>query len=145
MFVPLTTITLAELIAARAGARARGCTTSSGSSAARSALPAIATLLAHDTRRRFAPRFGEHIAVGDPSVTCARRHADPRHDGAWRGSLDGAPARARDHGPPAVGQASVLAYSQIYVLSAALILCLIPLLLLVRQTKGAGGGHAIME
>jgi hypothetical protein len=30
-------------------------------------------------------------------------------------------------------------------LSAALILVLIPLLALVRQTKGAGGAHAIME
>ena len=38
------------------------------------------------------------------------------------------------------GQASVMAYSKIYVLSAALILCLIPLLLLVRQTKGAAVG-----
>ena len=42
-------------------------------------------------------------------------------------------------------QASVIAYSRIYMLSALLILCLIPLLLLVRQTKGAGGGHAVME
>jgi DHA2 family multidrug resistance protein len=42
-------------------------------------------------------------------------------------------------------QASVLAYSRIYVLSALLILALIPLLLLVRQTKGAGGDHTVME
>jgi DHA2 family multidrug resistance protein len=44
-----------------------------------------------------------------------------------------------------VGQASILSYSKIYVLSALLILSLIPLLLLVRQTKRAGGAHAIME
>jgi DHA2 family multidrug resistance protein len=43
------------------------------------------------------------------------------------------------------GQASVIAYSRIYMLSAILILALIPLLVLVRQTKGAGGDHAIME
>jgi len=42
-------------------------------------------------------------------------------------------------------QASVIAYSRIYVLSALLILGLIPLLMLVRQTKGAGGDHAVME
>jgi len=43
------------------------------------------------------------------------------------------------------GQASVIAYGRIYVLAAILILALIPLLLLVRQTRGAGGGHAVME
>jgi DHA2 family multidrug resistance protein len=44
-----------------------------------------------------------------------------------------------------MGQASVIAYGRIYVLSAIIILVLIPLLLLVRKTKGAGGAHAIME
>jgi len=43
-----------------------------------------------------------------------------------------------------MGQASVIAYSRVYVLSALLILALIPLLLLVRKAKG-GGGHMIME
>jgi DHA2 family multidrug resistance protein len=42
-------------------------------------------------------------------------------------------------------QASVIAYSRIYVLSAVLILALIPLLLLVRHTKSAGGAHHVME
>jgi hypothetical protein len=44
-----------------------------------------------------------------------------------------------------MAQASVIAYSRIYVLSAALILALIPLLLLVRHTKGAAGAQHIME
>jgi hypothetical protein len=44
-----------------------------------------------------------------------------------------------------MGQASVIAYGKIYVISAVLILALIPLLALVRQTKGAGGAHAVME
>jgi hypothetical protein len=44
-----------------------------------------------------------------------------------------------------MAQASVIAYSRIYVLSALLILSLIPLLLLVRQTKGTTGDHAVME
>jgi hypothetical protein len=39
----------------------------------------------------------------------------------------------------------VISYSRIYVLSALLILGLIPLLLLVRQTHGSAGAHAIME
>jgi DHA2 family multidrug resistance protein len=42
-------------------------------------------------------------------------------------------------------QASVIAYSRIYVLSALLILALIPLLLLVRQTRGSSGAHGVME
>jgi DHA2 family multidrug resistance protein len=42
-------------------------------------------------------------------------------------------------------QASVIAYSRIYVLSALLILGLIPLLLLVRQTRASSGAHAVME
>jgi hypothetical protein len=44
-----------------------------------------------------------------------------------------------------MGQASVIAYGKIYVLAALIILSLIPLLLLVRQTKGAAGSHAILE
>jgi hypothetical protein len=44
-----------------------------------------------------------------------------------------------------MGQASVIAYSRVYVLSAIIILAIIPMLLLVRQTRGAGGSHAIME
>ena len=43
------------------------------------------------------------------------------------------------------GQASVIAYGRIYVIAAFLILLLIPLLALVRQTKGAGGAHALVE
>jgi hypothetical protein len=43
------------------------------------------------------------------------------------------------------GQASVLAYSHIYTIAAGLILLLIPLLLLLRQTKGASGDHVMME
>ena len=44
-----------------------------------------------------------------------------------------------------MGQASVLAYARIYELSALLILLLIPLLLLVRKTRGVASPHAIME
>jgi DHA2 family multidrug resistance protein len=44
-----------------------------------------------------------------------------------------------------MAQASVIAYSRIYVLSAVLILALIPLLLLVRHTRGAAGVQHAME
>jgi len=39
----------------------------------------------------------------------------------------------------------VIAYSRIYVLSAVLILALIPLLVLVRHTRGAAGAPHILE
>ena len=44
-----------------------------------------------------------------------------------------------------MAQASVIAYSRIYILAAALILGLIPLLLLVRHTKGVAGAQHVME
>ncbi len=45
-----------------------------------------------------------------------------------------------------LGQASVIGYGRIYVLSAGLILVLVPLLLLVRKTKpAAGGAHMMTE
>jgi len=44
-----------------------------------------------------------------------------------------------------MGQASVIAYSRIYVLSAALILALIPLLILIRHTRSASGAQHVME
>jgi len=44
-----------------------------------------------------------------------------------------------------MGQASVIAYSHVYILSAVIILAIIPLLVLVRQTRGAGGSHAVLE
>jgi DHA2 family multidrug resistance protein len=44
-----------------------------------------------------------------------------------------------------MGQASVIAYSRIYVLSAVLILALIPLLVLVRHTRGVAGVQHVME
>jgi hypothetical protein len=45
-----------------------------------------------------------------------------------------------------LAQASVIAYGKVYMLSAFIILALIPLLVLIRRTKGVGGaGHAVME
>jgi hypothetical protein len=44
-----------------------------------------------------------------------------------------------------VGQASVIAYGRISMIAAGLILLLIPLLLLVRETKSAAGDHVMVE
>ncbi len=43
------------------------------------------------------------------------------------------------------GQASVIAYSRIYVIAAGLILLLIPLLLLIRQTRSESAEHVLVE
>ena len=51
---------------------------------------------------------------------------------------------SKRRGAQATGAPSVIAYGKTYVLAALIILSLIPLLL-VRQTKGARGAHAILE
>jgi DHA2 family multidrug resistance protein len=44
-----------------------------------------------------------------------------------------------------LGQASVIAYGHVYVVAALLILALIPLLILVRTTKGSAGAEMVLE
>src|SRR3954466_15322313 len=143
MFVPLTTITLAELshreLPQGTGLynffRQLGCSLG---------IAAIATLLSHYTAQ-FRAILAEHITIGDPT-TMTRIEMLTR--GLIAKGADQWTARARalellDR--QLMAQASVIAYSRIYVLSATLILALIPLLLLVRQTKGAGGAQHVME
>ena len=104
----------------------------------------IATLLGRYTTQIRAT-IGDHIAAGDPSamarVDILTRGMMARGADAWTAHQRALAIMDRQ----LVGQASIMAYSKIYVLSAVLILCLIPLLLPVRQTKGAVGAHAIME
>jgi len=143
MFVPLTTITLAELapVELPQGTGLYNFFRQLGGSFG---IAGIATLLTRYTSQ-IRSVLGDHVAAGDPSsmarVNMLTHGMMARGADAWT-----AHQRAlaiMDH--QLVGQASVMAYSKIYVLSAVLMLCLIPLLLLVRQTKGSGGGHAIME
>jgi DHA2 family multidrug resistance protein len=143
MFVPLTTITLAELspLELPQGTGLYNFFRQLGGSFG---IAGIATLLSRYTTQIRAV-MGDHVTATDPAIigrvngmtnAMVARGAD-----AWT-----AKQRALtllDH--QLVGQASILAYSKIYVLSALLMLVLIPLLLLVRQTKGAAGSHAIME
>jgi DHA2 family multidrug resistance protein len=100
--------------------------------------------LSHYTAQ-FRAMLAEHIAMGDQG-TLARldmltRAMIGRGADAWTARqraltlMDG----------ELMSQASVIAYSRIYVLSAVLILALIPLLLLVRQTRGAAGAQHVME
>ncbi|HXN76226.1 MAG TPA: MFS transporter, partial [Gemmatimonadaceae bacterium] len=143
MFVPLTTITLAELSPRELG-QGSGLYNFFRQLGGSLGIAAIATLLSHYTAQ-FRAILAEHISVGD-AATMSRvemltralvaRGADP-----WT-----ARARALEIlDGQLMGQASVIAYSRIYVLSAALILALIPLLLLVRHTKPSAGTQHIME
>jgi MFS transporter, DHA2 family, multidrug resistance protein len=143
MFVPLTTITLAELSSHELsqGAGLYNFFRQLGGSFG---IAGIATLVARYTAQ-FRAVLGEHLAVNDPT-TLARVEALTR--GMIARGADAWTARQRalrllDR--QLFGQASVIAYSHIYVLAAGLILLLIPLLLLVRKTSSAGGAHTMME
>ncbi|MGH7651332.1 MAG: DHA2 family efflux MFS transporter permease subunit [Gemmatimonadaceae bacterium] len=143
MFVPLTTVTLAELDL-RELAQGTGLYNFFRQLGGSLGIAAIATLLSHYTAQ-FRAILAEHLATGDVrtlnQLDMLTRAMIGRGADAWTAKqraltlMDG----------ELMGQASVIAYSRIYVLSAALILALIPLLLLVRHTKGAAGAQHIME
>ena len=143
MFVPLTTITLAEL-SHRELPQGTGLYNFFRQLGGSLGIAAIATLLSHYTAQ-FRAILAEHISIGDPT-TMARvdmltrgligRGADP-----WTARQRALEILDRE----LMGQASVIAYSRIYVLSAALILALIPLLVLIRHTKGGTSGQHVME
>jgi DHA2 family multidrug resistance protein len=143
MFVPLTTVTLAELSPAELP-QGTGLYNFFRQLGGSFGIAGIATLLARYTAQTRSV-LGDRIAMDDPlalgrinSLTggMVARGADP-----WTAKQRALEILDRQ----LVGQASIISYSKIYVLSALLILVLIPLLALVRETRGAGGGHAIME
>jgi DHA2 family multidrug resistance protein len=143
MFVPLTTVTLAELspVELPQGTGLYNFFRQLGGSFG---IAGIATLLSRYTAQ-IRSVLGDRLGYGDPTALSRvgsytngmiARGADP-----WTAKQRAFALVDRQ----LLGQASIISYSKIYVLSAALILVLIPLLALVRQTKGAGGAHAIME
>jgi DHA2 family multidrug resistance protein len=143
MFVPLTTVTLAELDPRELG-QGSGLYNFFRQLGGSLGIAAIATLLSHYTAQ-FRAILAEHIDVGDP-VTMNR--LDMLTRGMVARGADQWTARQRalellDR--QLMAQASVIAYSRIYVLSAVLILALIPLLVLIRHTKGAASAQHIME
>jgi len=143
MFVPLTTITLAELDVRELG-QGSGLYNFFRQLGGSLGIAAIATLLAHYTAQ-FRAILSEHLTTGDPG-TLARldmltRGMIARGADAWTARRQALAILDRE----LMGQASVIAYSRIYVLSAALILALIPMLLLVRHKRGAGSAQHIME
>jgi DHA2 family multidrug resistance protein len=143
MFVPLTTITLAQL-APEELPQGVGLYSFFRQLGGSFGIAVIATLVARYTAQ-FRAVLGEHLATNDP-MALGRIETIAR--GMMARGADQWTARQRALAlvdRQLFGQASVIAYSHIYVLAAGLILLLIPLLLLVRQTKGAAGEHAVME
>jgi DHA2 family multidrug resistance protein len=142
MFVPLTTITLAELNPKELpqGVGLYSFFRQLGGSFG---IAAIATLVARYTAE-FRAILGDHIAMNDPTslarIDMLTRGMMARGADAWTARQRALALLDRQ----LFGQASVIAYSHIYTIAAGLILLLIPLLLLVRQTKGSGETH-IME
>ena len=143
MFVPLTTVTLAELDT-RELAQGTGLYNFFRQLGGSLGIAAIATMLSHYTAQ-YRAILAEHISVGNPTtmnrVEMLTRAMIARGADAFTARERALEILDRQ----LMGQASVIAYSRIYVLSAALILALIPLLLLVRQTKGSAGAQHVME
>jgi DHA2 family multidrug resistance protein len=143
MFVPLTTITLAEL-APQELPQGTGLYNFFRQLGGSFGIAGISTLIIRYTAQNRAT-LAQHVTASDPTSLA-------RIEMLTRGMM----ARGADFftakrqalaliDQQLMGQASVLAYGKIYVLSAMIILVLVPLLLLVRKTKGSGGAHAIME
>ncbi len=143
MFVPLTTITLAEL-SVRELPQGTGLYNFFRQLGGSLGIAAIATLLSHYTAQ-FRAILAEHLASGDPTtlsrLDMLTRAMIAQGADAWTARQEALSILDRE----LMGQASVIAYSRIYVLSAALILALIPLLVLVRHTRGAAGSQHVLE
>lgn len=143
MFVPLTTLTLGDLPTREipAGTGLYNFFRQLGGSLG---IAAIATLLARYTSQ-FRALLAEHLVAGAPEAT-ARVEA-LAHSFVLQGA-DSFTARERALSlldRQVAAQASVIAYSRIYLLSALLVLALIPLLALVRPSRTAGSAHVAME
>jgi DHA2 family multidrug resistance protein len=143
MFVPLTTITLAEL-SPQELPQGTGLYNFFRQLGGSFGIAVIATLLARYTTQVHAT-LAEHITRTDP-VSLGRLYALTQGMMARGADMWAARREALTLlDAQVMAQASVIAYSRIYMLSALLILALIPLLLLIRQTKGAGADHSVME
>jgi DHA2 family multidrug resistance protein len=143
MFVPLTTITLAEL-SPKELPQGTGLYNFFRQLGGSFGIAGISTLIIRFTAETRA-NLVQHISLSDPA-TLARLQALTH--GFMSRSVDFWTAQRRALAVidgEVMRQASVIAYSRVYVLSALIILLLIPLLLLVRRTRGAAGAHAIME
>jgi DHA2 family multidrug resistance protein len=143
MFVPLTTITLAELSPTELP-QGTGLYNFFRQLGGSFGIAGVATLLVRYTQQMRA-RLMEHVTIGSPA---AMRRLDLLTHGFLVQGAD--PVRAHQQALEVLdmqvqNQANVLAYGKIYLLSAGLILTLIPFLLLVRRSRTSTAGHVILE
>ena len=143
MFVPLTTVTLAELHRAELpqGTALYNFFRQLGGSLG---IAGVATIVSHDTIQAHAV-LTEHVTTTDPS-SLARvsmlTHAFMGR-GADAGTAVGRAYAVLDR--QMFGQASVIAYGHTYIIAAGLVLALIPLLALVRKSKSAASAEMMLE
>jgi DHA2 family multidrug resistance protein len=143
MFVPLTTVTLAELDRAELpqGTALYNFFRQLGGSLG---IAGVATIVSHDTIQAHAV-LSEHVTSTDPASLA--RVSMLAHGFMARGA-DAGVATERAYAVldrQIYGQASVIAYGHTYIIAAILVLALIPLLALVRQTKSANAAEMVME
>ena len=142
MFVPLTTITLSG-IEPRELAQTTGIFNFFRQLGGSLGIAGIASLLGRYTAQ-FRSIVGEHVGMFDP-LSLSRLGQIT----AGMQARGAAPGVAREQAlsimdRQLLGQASVLAFARVYVLSAAIALALIPLLLLLRKPQARGGGAPMM-
>jgi MFS transporter, DHA2 family, multidrug resistance protein len=143
MFVPLTTITLAELAPVEL-AQGTGLYNFFRQLGGSFGIAGISTLLIRYTAQNRA-NLVAHVSMFDPAsvtrIELITRGLMAKGADFWTAQKQALALVDQQ----LMGQASVLAYGRIYELSAFLILLLIPLLLLVRKTRAATGAHTLME
>jgi DHA2 family multidrug resistance protein len=143
MFVPLTTITLAELDP-RELAQGTGLYNFLRQLGGSFGIAGISTLLIRFTAENRA-NLVAHVTASDPATVSRlqmlARGLMAKGTDFWSAQRQALALMDQQ----LMGQASVIAYSRVYVLSALIILLLIPLLLLVRTTQGAEGAPAMLE
>jgi len=143
MFVPLTTVTLAELHRAELpqGTALYNFFRQLGGSLG---IAGVATIVSHDTIQAHAV-LTEHVTTTDPSSLA--RVSMLTHAFIGRGA-DAGTAAGRAYAVldrQMFGQASVIAYGHTYIIAAGLVLALIPLLALVRKSKVAASAEMMLE
>jgi len=143
MFVPLTTLTLSGL-SSHELSQGSGLYNFFRQLGGSFGIAVIATLVTRYTTQ-FREVLGEHVTAANP---LALQRIEMLTRGMMTHGIDRWTAHQRALGildQQLYGQASVIAYSHIYIITMLSILLLIPMLLLVRKTRSTGGAHVVME
>jgi MFS transporter, DHA2 family, multidrug resistance protein len=143
MFVPLTTLTLAGL-SSHELSQGSGLYNFFRQLGGSFGIAVIATLVTRYTTQ-FREVLGEHVTATNP---LALQRIEMLTRGMMTHGVDRWTAHQRALGildAQLYGQASVIAYSHIYIITMLSILLLIPMLLLVKKARATEGAHVVME